>query len=180
MGWRELLQFENPGKNGNTGKNSGACPDNLSHLSGISGELRSQEASESQTPPVQPVPGPIRLGPVSSTIEDPRAYRWRVTLASGEHFELHELPEPTRARLEARYPGATVEPLPDHDQQAGQTVPPELDPRGWTDLVEDDEHRTALASPQESQEPNDGLRMLELFDKHRMAGSRIVRIEQVS
>ena len=104
----------------------------------------------------------------------PRHYRWRVTLPSGERFDLHELPEPTRAMLEARYPGATVEPLPDHDQQAEQTVPPELeariramaerwgypaddleialqgaarDPRGWTDLVDDDERRLAPMSP---------------------------------
>lgn len=40
-------------------------------------------------------------------------YRWRVILADGTPFEVCCLPELTTDEIRARYPGATVEALPD-------------------------------------------------------------------
>lgn len=72
----------------------------------------------------RPLPGELmdairaRKGELLAALElanDPatRSYRWRITQPGGEPYEMVELPEPTLADLQARYPGAAIAPLPE-------------------------------------------------------------------
>ena len=40
-------------------------------------------------------------------------YRWRVSYPDGRAFDFCALPEQDRQQVQARYPGASIQPLPD-------------------------------------------------------------------
>ena len=56
-------------------------------------------------------------------------YRWRVNYPDGRAFDFCALPEQDRQQVQARYPGASIQQLPDNDDKSDITdqspTPPE-------------------------------------------------------